>query len=104
MTDSRFDIIVAGAGNAALSAAEHGARGGGLCARPVGKGIGLIRALHKKVRQSGVEIFYESPAHALIVKNDAVCGRPLQSPVNFIHLPPSLCRYPNTLSCRFSKL
>ena len=47
---------------------------GGLCVRSAGKGVGLIRALHEKARQSGVEIFYESPARELIVADGAVCG------------------------------
>ena len=47
---------------------------GGLCVRSTDKGVGLIRALREKARQSGVEVFYESPARALIMADRAVVG------------------------------
>ena len=47
---------------------------GGLCVRSAGRGVGLIRALHEKARQVGVEFFYQSPVRALITAGNAVCG------------------------------
>ena len=47
---------------------------GGLCVRSVDKGVGLIRSLHEKARNAGIEIFYQTPAQALMVEDGVVCA------------------------------